>query len=587
MSASRARLSRRAKLQDVDYAVLASGQQIPEYSSESSSDDDETYGGSSSRRRRTARKRKGNSDTECVAVAPPNGSNKRKRKKLQATDQCFICEKESKSAFMQCEICARWYHYRCWKPFEASSVLGHTSCHECVQETPSNGLDAASPHPHQKIATLKDFVGVLKKAKKILVVAGAGMSVSCGIPDFRSKDGIYAMVRHMDTHLPEPECLFQIEYFRQDPSPFYQLVRNVFAHSPLPSPTHRFLKLLQDKKKLLRVYSQNIDGLEEAAGVTKYIPCHGSFAWSTCMKCKHRVATSTLMDVILAGVIPTCGVEGCRGVLKPDITFFGELLSDHVSTSITKDRLQADLLLVIGTSLKVSPVAEIPGFLPRHIPQVVINKTALKKKKLNKSSSTSGASKKLKKNGRGGEDDDKDEFDLTLLGNCDDIVQHICELTHWDLPEARGTEAAFSNESSSDTRKKTGQRPKSPEVVAIDSDDNFEPQVVRKAKHKKDKKIKKSAPSIDVIAHKDKPHVLCFGECHCTNQLDAQHYHEDDNSEPDGFVCDGCGEDYGAKLTDMGHYRCDDCFDFDLCGACYRKHKHTHKQGQHRFTKVT
>lgn len=316
------------------------------------------------------------------------------------------------------------------------------------------------------------------------------MSVSCGIPDFRSKDGIYAMVRHMDTHLPEPECLFQIEYFRQDPSPFYQLVRNVFADSPSPSPTHYFLKLLQDKKKLLRLYSQNIDGLEEAAGVTKYIPCHGSFAWSTCMKCKHRVPTSVLMDVIQAGVIPTCSKEGCRGVLKPEITFFGELLSDHVSTSVTKDRLQADLLLVIGTSLKVSPVAEIPGFLPSHIPQVVINKTALKKKKLRKSAnSNNGAKTKKGAASSGGETDNaaSDEFDLTLLGNCDDIVQYICELTRWELPTSKAT-------------------------------------------------TKKPSPSIKVIEHADKPNVLCFGECHCASTLDDKHYHDDSNYSPNGFV---------------------------------------------------
>ncbi|CAI5723501.1 unnamed protein product [Peronospora destructor] len=99
------------------------------------------------------------------------------------------------------------------------------------------------------------------------------------------------------------------------------------------------------------------------------------------MRCKKRVPTDTLMPIIQAGVIPSCLEPNCRGVLKPEITFFGEILDDKVSTTITKDRLQADLLLVIGTSLKVAPVMEIPGYLPSHIPQVVINKTALKKKK--------------------------------------------------------------------------------------------------------------------------------------------------------------------------------------------------------------
>lgn len=354
-----------------------------------------------------------------------------------------------------------------------------------------------------KMGTLKDFVRVLRKAKKVLVVAGAGISVSCGIPDFRSKDGIYAMIEHMDTHFPEPECLFQIEYFRQDPAPFFQLVRNVFAHSPAPSTTHRFLKLLQDKHKLLRLYSQNIDGLEDAAGVTKCIPCHGSFAWSSCMRCKLRVPTSSLMDVIRAGVIPTCSNDDCRGVLKPDITFFGELLSDHVSTSVTKDRLQADLLLVIGTSLKVSPVAEIPGFLPSHIPQVVINKTALKKKKLktNNKKPAAGASR---------------EFDLTLLGDCDEIVEQICGLAGWDLPRSLNSE----RESSS-----------SLDAVAIESssedDDDFESRRPTPPQTK--------AKAVRVIEHADKPNVLCFGECHCSNRLDDRH-NDDNDDATSGFV---------------------------------------------------
>ncbi|KAJ0394686.1 hypothetical protein ATCC90586_005560 [Pythium insidiosum] len=263
--------------------------------------------------------------------------------------------------------------------------------------------------------SVQDVIKVLRRAKKVLVIAGAGISVSCGIPDFRSKDGIYEMVKHMDFALPEPECLFHIDYFREDPTPFFQVVQNVFAHSPQPSTTHFFLKSLQDQGKLLRLYSQNIDGLEEVAGVTRYIPCHGSFAWSSCMRCQARVRTQSVLPVIQAGVIPTCSELNCRGVLKPEVTFFGEILSDAVSTSITKDRLEADLILVLGTSLKVSPVAEIPSFVPRHIPQVVINKTPLKKKKL--------------KTDR----EEPQPFDLQLLGDCDTIVRYLSSKLGWEL----------------------------------------------------------------------------------------------------------------------------------------------------------
>jgi NAD-dependent SIR2 family protein deacetylase len=390
---------------------------------------------------------------------------------------------------------------------------------QCLQEA---RISTLSELPRPSVDSIDAFVKLLKRAKKVVVIAGAGISVSCGIPDFRSKDGIYNMARHMDVVLPEPECLFQIEYFRQDPTPFFQIVRNAFANSPVPSATHRFLKLLQDKKKLLRVYTQNIDGLEEAAGVTEVIPCHGSFAWSTCMRCRHRVPTSELMDAIQAGVIPTCSLGDCRGVLKPDITFFGEVLDDRVSTSITRDRLQADLLLVMGTSLKVAPVMEIPGYLPAHIPQVVINMTALKKKKIKKKATAMSNTMT-----QGGSKDDKDnkdgeEFDLSLLGDCDEIVQYICNRARWDLNAA------------------TADSDEDVQIVKVRSSSGSGSQRSKtdKTKTKKNKKVKKPK----IISHEERKRrkkVFCFGECHCDKRLataadDASL--ESDSEEPERVV---------------------------------------------------
>ncbi|KAI9916126.1 hypothetical protein PsorP6_017074 [Peronosclerospora sorghi] len=496
MMAQPERFARKVKRTDVNYAVLASGQQIPEYSTEEDDSEDETY-----------------------------GSHKKKRRKKQGKTECFICHRPSrtyKSTMLQCDHCSRLYHGACGKPFQSASILGNTSCYECLQEAKVHSLSAL---PRTALTSIADFVKVLKKAKRILVIAGAGMSVSCGIPDFRSKDGIYAMARHMDVVLPEPECLFQIEYFRDDPAPFYEVVRTVFATSPTPSPTHMFLKLLQDKKKLLRVYTQNIDGLEQAAGVTRCIPCHGSFSYSACMRCKKRVETTTLMPVIQAGIIPTCSEPTCRGVLKPEITFFGEILDDKVSTTITKDRLRADLLLVIGTSLKVAPVMEIPG---RNMSRLSRN--------------------------TGEEDatDDEEEFDLSLLGDCDDITRYICELAGWslDAPAVKGA------------------------------------------------KRKPVVTSSEIIAHAETPdkRVFCFRECHCKNKLAAGMNDETGDEEAeaedeveDDIVCNRCEERIdtdaapGSRSKTV-HYRCNDCFDYDLCGDCYPKRKLKHKGGRHSFT---
>ncbi|KAL4118552.1 hypothetical protein PRIC2_010877 [Phytophthora ramorum] len=527
MMALSERPSRKAKRTDVDYAVLSSGQQIPEYSTEEDDSADESY-----------------------------GTNKKKRRK--GSTECFICHRPPRTyrnTMLQCDSCSRLYHAACGKPFQSASILGNTSCYECLQEAK---VDSLSSLPRKTLDSIADFVKVLKKAKKVVVIAGAGISVSCGIPDFRSKDGIYAMARNMDVVLPEPECLFQIDYFREDPAPFFEVVRNAFANSPKPSPTHWFLRLLQDKKKLLRVYTQNIDGLEEAAGVTRCIPCHGSFAYSACMRCKKRVPTNTLMPVIQAGIIPSCSEPNCRGVLKPEITFFGEILDDKVSTTITKDRLQADLLIVMGTSLKVAPVMEIPGYLPSHIPQVVINKTVLKKKKLkSKRLSTGGTMSRVSTN-RGNDNGatDEEEFDMSLLGDCDDIIRYVCKQAGWAL----------------------------------------DPNAIKAAKKKP--LIHRS----EIISHQDATgkRVYCFGECQCKNKLAAGMNGDDDEEEDeeeeeeeeelgDEIVCNRCEERIdpdaepgpGVKTV---HYRCNDCFDYDLCGDCYPKRKFKHKSGRHRFS---
>ncbi|TMW66716.1 hypothetical protein Poli38472_014028 [Pythium oligandrum] len=495
--ASAGRPTRRAKLANVDYAVLASGQQIPEFSSDDEGSDDDF--GASQRQQRSKRRRQG------PLHKPRTG--------------CFLCAKNTRSAFVHCDICSRWFHVACGRKFAARSVLGNTSCHECLKESE---VSAKSELPRKSVDSLQDVVKLLKRAKKVLVVVGAGISVSCGIPDFRSKDGIYEMVKKMEVDLPEPECLFHIDYFREDPSLFFEMVQGVFASSPSPSLTHRFLKVLQDKGKLLRVYSQNIDGLEQEAGVTKYIPCHGSFAMSSCMRCHARVETKTILPVIKAGVIPTCSALNCRGVLKPEITFFGEILDDKVSTNVAKDRLRADLLLVLGTSLKVSPVAEIPSFVPRHIPQIVINKTPLKKKKLKT------------------DEDEPPPFDAQLLGDCDSIVRLLCSHAKWELPS---------------TSKDQYVRP----TVTKHDDSNRICVGKCECVGVADGTLHPSAGKPQEEEESEEDQVVCDA---CGEALES----------PD-------------KPKPPVVYRCVDCFDYDLCPGCYPDASERHFGGYHTFKK--
>ncbi|ROW08226.1 hypothetical protein VMCG_03325 [Cytospora schulzeri] len=301
-----------------------------------------------------------------------------------------------------------------------------------------------------KYNTIEDAVDLLKTSKNIIVLTGAGISTSLGIPDFRSKGtGLYSKLAHLG--LNDPQEVFDIQLFRDDPSMFYSVARDILVETERFSPTHAFIALLEKKDKLLTNYSQNIDNLEAKAGISpeKLIQCHGSFATATCISCGHQVPGETIFPDIRAGHIPRCpqcaaprrpttnsrkrklGKDGTEkkprrrrgdyesasdseydmgpskgGIMKPDITFFGEALPDAFHTRLVEhDRDRVDLVVVIGTSLKVAPVSEVVPFLHPHVPQIYISRTPV----------------------------DHTNFDIDLLGDCDVVVAELCRRAGWDL----------------------------------------------------------------------------------------------------------------------------------------------------------
>ncbi|KAL4892164.1 SIR2-domain-containing protein [Aspergillus ambiguus] len=267
--------------------------------------------------------------------------------------------------------------------------------------------------------SIDDAVKLLQESKNIVVLTGAGISTSLGIPDFRSKDtGLYSQLEHLG--LSDPQEVFDIHVFREDPSIFFSIAKDILPTEKKYSPTHGFIRLLQDKGKLLTNYTQNIDNIEANAGVIpeNIVQCHGSFATATCVKCQYKVPGDAIFEDIKKGVVPQCvscqkqiaedslrpqGLKRKRstngahkgrdsedsseeddyeiptpGVMKPDITFFGEDLPDEFGRRLLHhDREKVDLVIVIGTSLKVAPVAEVPGVLPRQVPQIYISRTYL------------------------------------------------------------------------------------------------------------------------------------------------------------------------------------------------------------------
>ena len=194
----------------------------------------------------------------------------------------------------------------------------------------------------------------------------------------------------------------------------------------------RFIRALELRNKLLRNYSQNIDALENAAGVStdRLVRCHGSFASATCTVCHRQVDAGTMREDVLAGRVPWCGCDNAedsapsenattsKGVLKPDIVFFGEELSESFHQSVAADKLTTDLFLLIGSSLKVRPVAYIPFELPANVPQILINRERIRHHSL----------------------------DVELLGDCDLIIEEICRRLGWQLPQSAQDDVATDTE---------------------------------------------------------------------------------------------------------------------------------------------
>ncbi|KAM7085914.1 LOW QUALITY PROTEIN: NAD-dependent protein deacetylase sirtuin-1-like [Molossus nigricans] len=250
------------------------------------------------------------------------------------------------------------------------------------------------------INTIEDAMTLLQECKKIIVLTGVGVSVSCGIPDFRSRDGIYARLAVDFPDLPNPQAMFDIEYFRKDPRPFFKFAKEIYPGQFQPSLCHKFI-LLSDKEGKLLNYTQNIDTLEQVAGIQRIIQCHGSFATASCLICKYKVDCEAVRGDIFNQVVPRCPrcpADEPLAIMKPEIVFFGENLPEQFHRAMKYDKDEVDLLIVIGSSPKVRPVALIPSSIPHEVPQILINRETLPHL----------------------------HFDVELLGYCDVIINELC-----------------------------------------------------------------------------------------------------------------------------------------------------------------
>jgi NAD+-dependent protein deacetylase SIR2 len=276
------------------------------------------------------------------------------------------------------------------------------------QENSHEQIDPSTPPRTLSARSLEAVAEYVKdgRPKRIVVMTGAGVSTSAGIPDFRSPDtGLYANLARLD--LPYAEAVFDISYFRQNPDPFYVLAKELYPGKFYPTIAHSFVALLNEKSMLQMLFTQNIDCLERKAGVPgdKIVEAHGSFATQRCIDCKTEYPGNLMIQAVEAGEVPHCTVPQCNGLVKPDIVFFGEALPEAFFQNRHVPAM-ADLVIVMGTSLSVQPFASLPQFASESVPRVLINKEIV---------------------GDFGSRPD----DVVVLGDCDEGVKRLADALGW------------------------------------------------------------------------------------------------------------------------------------------------------------
>ncbi|KAK7067012.1 NAD-dependent protein deacetylase sirtuin-2 [Halocaridina rubra] len=263
------------------------------------------------------------------------------------------------------------------------------------------------------------------QCKNIVTMAGAGISTSAGIPDFRSPgSGLYANLEKYN--LPFPEAVFDIEYFKSNPKPFYVLAKELYPGTFNPTPCHWFIRLLHEKGLLLRHYTQNVDTLEHVAGIPaeKLVEAHGTFRTAHCIECRKEYSQEWVKEEIFKDNVPTC-LE-CSGIVKPDIVFFRESLPSRYFKLMHSDFPKCDLLIILGTSLTVQPFASLIDNVPSSCPRLLINR-----EKAGKIDPMVALLQGMSGGGGLALDSSSNYRDVALLGDCDDGCMKLAEQLGW------------------------------------------------------------------------------------------------------------------------------------------------------------
>lgn len=198
---------------------------------------------------------------------------------------------------------------------------------------------------------------LVSRARRVVVLTGAGVSTESGIPDYRGGGRYWARY--------DPEDLTYARFVASESARrnYWRMAREFFAlmQHARPNAAHRALVELERKDVLQAVLTQNVDGLHQRAGhrADRVLEVHGAATRVRCLDCDVRIPAGQLYQTLGDGEIPYC--ERCRGILKPDVVLFGEPIAPVVAAAAIAQVARCDLMLVVGSSLFVQPFASLPA----------------------------------------------------------------------------------------------------------------------------------------------------------------------------------------------------------------------------------
>lgn len=202
---------------------------------------------------------------------------------------------------------------------------------------------------------MKELNEMISSSSNIVFFGGAGVSTESGIPDFRSKDGLYNQ-KDVKFNKYEPEYLLSHDCLYYEPKVFFEFYRQKMdCRGIKPNVTHEKLAALEKSGRLSAVITQNIDCLHQMAGSRNVLEIHGTTGRAYCTKCKKEYFGNFLFEA--EGKIPRC--TSCGGMVRPSVVLYGEFLPDGVWKKAKEALSRADMVIVGGTSLSVYPANTI------------------------------------------------------------------------------------------------------------------------------------------------------------------------------------------------------------------------------------